>query len=136
MFLATLAFGATGRERSNVLRAAGRRVRAVDDRLGGSADGRGRATDLDGAGRSFDLSERSGRVGGGLRSVGARFDERRLSVASRDDGDFCGRRRNVGRLRERRLGLRRDVGLRRFERLLSLRRDVDERLLALRRNGV
>ena len=132
MFLATLAFGATGRERANVLRAAGRRLRAVVDRLGGSANGRGRASDLDGAGRSLDVSERSGRVGGGLRSVGASFDERRVSVASRDVVDCCGRRRNDERLRERRFDLRRDVGLRRFERLLALRRGVGERLLALR----
>jgi len=147
MFLAALARSATGAERSNVLRADGRRLRAVDDRLGGSANGRGRSTGLGDGGNDglFDgdlreLSESSDRVGAGLRDldvggdrdglrVGGGRDER-LSVASRGDVGGCGMR-NERRLRKRlrrRLFERRDL----FERLRTLRRDVDD----LRRNGV
>lgn len=108
MFLAALAGSAASAERSNVLRADGRRLCAVDERLDGSENGRGRSTGLvdDGNGRAlfdgllvgvlFEFSESSDSVGAGLRDLdagernGLRVDgdggERRLSVASRVDG--------------------------------------------------
>lgn len=143
MFLATLARSAAGAERSNVLRADGRRLCAVDERLDGSANGFGRSTGLADGGNDgglldgdlFELSERADRVAAGLRDLdavdddrdGLRVDgddrERRLSVASRGDVGGCGLR-NQRRLRER---LRR----RSLERR-ALRRGVD----GLRRDGV
>jgi hypothetical protein len=140
MFLATLAGSASGAERSSVLRADGRRLRAVDERLDGSANGRGRSTGLDDAGL-FDgglreFPERPDRVGAGLRVVVSavrnrlRVDgndvERRLSGFKRFDFGSRGLR-NERRLR-RRLFDRRDL----FGRLRSLRSAVDD----LRRNGV
>ena len=99
MFLATLAGSASSAERSSVLRADGRRLRAVDERLDGSANSRGRSTGLDDAGL-FDgglreFPERADRVGAGLRVVVSavrnrlRVDgndvERRLSGVKRFD---------------------------------------------------
>ncbi len=150
MFLATLAGSASGAERSNVLRADGRRLCAVDERLGGSANGFGRSAGLADGGNGdglldgdlFELSERADRVGAGLRDLGFVADdrdglrvdgdgrERRLFDASRVDDGGCGLR-NERRLRERlrrRLLERRDL----FGRLHALRRDVD----GLCRDGV
>lgn len=136
MFLATLARSASGAERSSVLRADGRRLRAVDERLDGSANGRGRSTGLDDAGLLDDglreFPERPDRVAAGLRvvvfaarnrlHVDGNDVERRLSGAKRRDRELRERR-----LR-RRLFDRRDL----FGRLRALRSAVDD----LRRNGV
>lgn len=161
MFLATLAGSASGAERSSVLRADGRRLCAVDERLDGSADGRGRSTGLaddgnDGGlldGGLFEFSERADRVAAGLRDLDAVDDRNGLRDLDADDDrnglrfDGNGRERrlsvakrrvgercergNERRLRER---LRRRLLDRRalLERLLDLRRRVDD----LRRNGV
>jgi hypothetical protein len=125
MFLATLARSASSAERSSVLRADRRRLRALDERLGGSANGRGRSTGWRGVGL-FDadlreFSERADRVGAGLRD-GRDGGERRLSDGMRFDVELR-KLRNKRRLRERR-----DL----FGRLRSLRRYGDD----LRRNGV
>ena len=89
MFLATLAGGASGAERANVCLAARRWLRAGDERLGGSADGRGRSTGLVGSG-AVDVSERADRVASGLRDVvlfgvGGGGNERRVSGSKRND---------------------------------------------------
>ena len=128
MFLATLAGSASSAERSNVLRADRRRLRAVDKRLGRSPNDFGRSTDCRGAGL-FDVSERADRVGAGLRELDAderndlRVDgngERRVSDGTRFDVALRDRR-NERRLR-RRLFERRDL----FGRLRSLRRNGDD----------
>ena len=120
MFLATLAGSASSAERSNVLRADRRRLRAVVLFLGGTANGRGRSTGCRGAGLR-DFSERADRVGAGLRD-GRNGRERRVSDGMRF-GAALRKRRN-----ERRLCERRDL----FRRLRSLRRSVDD----LRRDGI
>lgn len=161
MFLATLAGRAASGERSNFLRADGRRERAGDERLDGSANGRGRSTgwaDLGadgGNGRDrldgelfelFEFSERADRVGAGLRDLDAgavrndlRVDgngrERRVSVARRRE--LRGRRelRERRERRERRVERRNERRLReRLRRRLFDRRDLRGRRANLRRD--